>query len=63
MEQAFAVSQRKSGNSATFHGSFASGKSHASNASASSNSYGKSGDQGKKKLRCHYCKANDHLIK
>jgi len=59
------ATQRKGGNSnvATSHGSSASGKSPVSNASIGNNSSGNSGDKGKKKMRCHYCKANDHLIK
>ncbi|RXY03858.1 hypothetical protein DD576_29290 [Klebsiella pneumoniae] len=65
VEQAFIASQRKGGNSnaATSYGSAASGKNSVPNASAGRNSSGNSGDKGKKKMRCHYCKANDHLIK
>ncbi|MCO5611824.1 hypothetical protein L7F22_066083 [Adiantum nelumboides] len=65
VEQAFIAAQRKGGNSnaTTSHGSFASGKSPICNASTSSHSSRNFGDKGKNKMRCHYCKANDHLIK
>ncbi|MCO5570746.1 hypothetical protein L7F22_024474 [Adiantum nelumboides] len=65
VEQAFIAAQRRGGNSnaTTSHGSFASDKSPVPNASSTSSSSGNSGDKGKKKMRCHYCKANDHLIK
>ncbi|MCO5556570.1 hypothetical protein L7F22_010120 [Adiantum nelumboides] len=65
VEQAFIATQRKGGNSkeATSHGSSASGKSPTPNASVGSNLSGNFGDKGKKKMLCHYCKANDHLIK
>ncbi|MCO5555974.1 hypothetical protein L7F22_009518 [Adiantum nelumboides] len=56
---------RRGGNSnaATSHGSSASGKSHIPNASSANSSSKNSSDKGKKKMRCHYYKANDHLIK
>ncbi|MCO5613330.1 hypothetical protein L7F22_067606 [Adiantum nelumboides] len=65
VEQAFIAAQRRGGNSnaATSHGSSASGNSPVPNASSTSSSSGNFGDKGKKKMRCHYCKANDHLIK
>ncbi|MCO5581986.1 hypothetical protein L7F22_035875 [Adiantum nelumboides] len=65
VEQAFIASQRRGGNSiaATSHGSSASGKSPVPNASTGSNASRNSSDKGKKKMRCHNCKANDHLIK
>ncbi|MCO5586320.1 hypothetical protein L7F22_040259 [Adiantum nelumboides] len=65
VEQAFIVAQRRGGNSnaATSQVSSASGKSHVPNAFGGSNFFGNSGDKGKKKMHCHYCKANDNLIK
>ncbi|MCO5603476.1 hypothetical protein L7F22_057626 [Adiantum nelumboides] len=50
-------------NTTNSHGSSASGKSLVPNASTGSNLFGNLSDKGKKKMRCHYCKANDHLIK
>ncbi|MCO5555171.1 hypothetical protein L7F22_008714 [Adiantum nelumboides] len=65
VEQAFIAAQRRGGNSiaATSHGSSTSGKSPVPNASSTSSLSRNFGDKGKKKMRCHYCKANDHLIK
>ncbi|MCO5603813.1 hypothetical protein L7F22_057966 [Adiantum nelumboides] len=65
VEQAFIAAQRRGGNSnaATSHGSSVSGRSPIPNASSTSSLSEISGDKGKKKMHCHYCKANDHLIK
>ncbi|MCO5607185.1 hypothetical protein L7F22_061378 [Adiantum nelumboides] len=64
-DEAFIAVQRRGENSnaATSHGSSASGKSPVLNASTGINSSGNSGNKGKKKMRCHYYKSNDHLIK
>ncbi|MCO5610533.1 hypothetical protein L7F22_064772 [Adiantum nelumboides] len=60
VEQDFIAAQSKGGNSnaVTFHGSFASGKSHVPNAFVGNNSSRNFGDNVKTKMHCHYCKAN-----
>lgn len=65
VDQAFvAAQQRTSGKSANSNvSSHTSRPTTASPSTGSSNKSEKAGDKGKKKLRCNYCKASDHVIK
>ena len=65
VDQAFvAAQQRRSGKAAnSYVSSPTSRPTTASPSTGSSNKFEKTGDKGKKKIRCNYCKANDHVIK
>ncbi len=65
VDQAFvAAQQRRSGKPANSYVSSPSSRPVTASPSAgSSNKFDRTGDKGKKKLRCNYCKANDHVIK
>ena len=56
--------QRRSGKAAnSYVSSPTSRPTTASPSTGSSNKFEKTGDKGKKKTRCNYCKATDHVIK
>ena len=65
IDQAFVVAQqRRSGKTANFNfSSHTSKPTTASPSTGSSNKFEKTGDKGKKMIRCNYCKAIDHVIK
>ena len=60
-----AAQQRRSGKTVTSNVSSHTSKSTTASPSigSSNNKSKKKGDKGKKKIRCNYCKANDHVIK
>ena len=57
-----AAQQRRSGK-AVVSSSISRPSATTSPSTGSSNKFEKSGDKGKKKTRCNYCKASDHVIK
>ena len=59
-----ATQQRRKGKIANTNvSSSTSTPTTASPSTCNSNKYEKTGDKVKKKIRCNYCKANDHIIK
>ena len=60
-----ATQQRRSGKAANSNVSSHTSRSTTASPStgSSNNKSEKTGDKGKKKMRCNYCKANDHVIK
>ena len=60
-----AAQQRRSGNTVTSNVSSHTSRSTTASPSkgSSNNKSEKTGDKGKKKIRCNYCKENDHVIK
>ncbi|MCO5592520.1 hypothetical protein L7F22_046523 [Adiantum nelumboides] len=64
VDQAFVVEQQRSGkNVNSSNSSYTSKPTAVTSSTGSNNKFEKTGDKGKKKMRCNYCKANDHVIK